>query len=126
MSDDRQKRIERRAYEIWEREGRPSGSESENWRRAQEEIAREEAEADAPQAEPAPAAEPEPAAEIKTAAKAKAAEPEAPSPAPRAAQKAAQKTAPKTAPKTAEKAGASTAEAQEKGTRKRKTAPKKK
>jgi Protein of unknown function (DUF2934) len=32
-------RIRRRAYEIWEREGRPEGREAEHWRRAAEELA---------------------------------------------------------------------------------------
>jgi len=35
-------RIRRRAYEIWEREGRPHGREAEHWRLASEEIASEE------------------------------------------------------------------------------------
>jgi hypothetical protein len=35
-------RIRRRAYEIWEREGRPHGREAEHWRLACEEIASEE------------------------------------------------------------------------------------
>lgn len=123
MSDDRQKRIERRAYEIWDREGRPSGLDTENWRRAEEEIAREEAEANPPEArpaeaeaeaeveaKPAPEAKPERTTNAKPAAKAKPAEPEPASP----------------ASKPAEKAGASGSETQEKGTRKRKTASKKK
>lgn len=35
-------RIRRRAYAIWEREGRPHGREAEHWRLACEEIASEE------------------------------------------------------------------------------------
>jgi hypothetical protein len=42
MDTGREKRIERRAYEIWEREGRPHGQHGEHWRRAEAEIAREE------------------------------------------------------------------------------------
>jgi hypothetical protein len=42
MQRDREKRIEHRAYEIWEREGRPHGQHGEHWRRAEEEIARED------------------------------------------------------------------------------------
>jgi hypothetical protein len=33
--------IARRAYEIWEREGRPAGNEQENWGRAEEELRQE-------------------------------------------------------------------------------------
>ena len=36
--DDVEERIHRRAYEIWEREGRPHGRDSEHWQRAREEI----------------------------------------------------------------------------------------
>lgn len=36
LPDDEQ--IRRRAYEIWEREGRPEGRESEHWRMAVEEL----------------------------------------------------------------------------------------
>ncbi|HEX6978268.1 MAG TPA: DUF2934 domain-containing protein [Alphaproteobacteria bacterium] len=35
-------RIRRRAYEIWEREGRPLGRHDEHWRMAEEELAGEE------------------------------------------------------------------------------------
>lgn len=45
MSEDRNQRIARRAYEIWEREGCPTGRDAEHWHRAEAEIAREEAEA---------------------------------------------------------------------------------
>lgn len=41
MPDNEQ--IRRRAYEIWEREGRPEGREAEHWRRAAEELAASEA-----------------------------------------------------------------------------------
>jgi hypothetical protein len=36
LPDDEQ--VRRRAYEIWEREGRPEGRESEHWRKAVEEL----------------------------------------------------------------------------------------
>jgi hypothetical protein len=38
--------IRRRAYEIWEREGRPEGRESEHWRMAVDELAAERAHTD--------------------------------------------------------------------------------
>jgi hypothetical protein len=38
MKSDRQRRIEQRAYEIWEREGRPHGKHDEHWHRAAQEI----------------------------------------------------------------------------------------
>jgi hypothetical protein len=42
MAENRDERIRQRAYEIWEREGRPEGSHDEHWRRAaEEELARE-------------------------------------------------------------------------------------
>ncbi|ACI98913.1 DUF2934 domain-containing protein [Rhodospirillum centenum] len=36
--DDLEKRISQRAYEIWEREGRPDGRQEEHWSRAREEL----------------------------------------------------------------------------------------
>ncbi|TIN26664.1 MAG: DUF2934 domain-containing protein [Mesorhizobium sp.] len=36
--DSREERIKRRAYEIWEREGRPTGREQEHWDQAVQEI----------------------------------------------------------------------------------------
>jgi hypothetical protein len=39
---DRDERIKRRAYEIWEREGRPSGRDVEHWREAEAEIVAED------------------------------------------------------------------------------------
>jgi hypothetical protein len=54
MTDDRNERINRRAYEIWEREGRPDGQHDEHWRRAAEEVGREDA---AKSAKPAKAAD---------------------------------------------------------------------
>jgi hypothetical protein len=42
MAENRDERIRQRAYEIWEREGRPEGRHDEHWRRAaEEELARE-------------------------------------------------------------------------------------
>jgi hypothetical protein len=70
MSDDRQRKIERRANEIWQREGRPDGRADEHWRLATAEVEAEEAAA----VRPASAArEPQPAPEeaaAKPAAKA--------------------------------------------------------
>ena len=48
MDTDKQRRIRERAYEIWQREGRPHGRDAEHWQRAEAEI---EAESQ-PQAEP--------------------------------------------------------------------------
>lgn len=42
MSDDRQRRIEQRAHEIWQREGCPDGRADEHWRRATAEIEADE------------------------------------------------------------------------------------
>jgi hypothetical protein len=41
MTQPRDKEIERRAYEIWERDGRPAGREEEHWRQAERELAGE-------------------------------------------------------------------------------------
>jgi hypothetical protein len=41
-SADRQRRIEQRAHQIWEAEGRPHGKHDEHWHRAEQEIAQEE------------------------------------------------------------------------------------
>ena len=38
MRSDRQRRIEQRAHEIWEAEGRPHGKHEEHWQRAEREI----------------------------------------------------------------------------------------
>ncbi len=38
MEDDRNELIQRRAYAIWEQEGRPDGKHDEHWRRAAEEM----------------------------------------------------------------------------------------
>lgn len=42
MPDDLSERIRRRAYHIWEREGRPEGREADHWELASEEIAIED------------------------------------------------------------------------------------
>jgi len=42
MPDDRDQRIRDRAYQLWEREGRPHGQHDEHWRRAAAEIEAEE------------------------------------------------------------------------------------
>lgn len=42
MSEDLESRIRRRAYQIWEREGRPEGREADHWTLAKEEIAIED------------------------------------------------------------------------------------
>ena len=39
-NDDMHERIQRRAYELWESEGRPTGREHDNWLQAEREIAR--------------------------------------------------------------------------------------
>lgn len=39
----REQRIRQRAYEIWEREGRPEGEQDRHWRQAEKEIEGEEA-----------------------------------------------------------------------------------
>ena len=44
LPDD--ERIRQRAYEIWEREGRPHGRDAEHWRRAVEELATARADPD--------------------------------------------------------------------------------
>jgi hypothetical protein len=46
MGDDRHERIQRRAYEIWEREGGVHGVDQRQWRQAEAEIDREDATAD--------------------------------------------------------------------------------
>jgi Protein of unknown function (DUF2934) len=40
QQDDLQHRIQQRAYELWESEGRPDGREHAHWQQAQHEIAR--------------------------------------------------------------------------------------
>jgi hypothetical protein len=44
MTLDRQVEIAKRAYSIWEVEGRPSGRDLDHWLRAQAEVERERAE----------------------------------------------------------------------------------
>src|SRR4051794_22256884 len=54
---DREERIRRRAYEVWEREGRPHGRDPEHWAQAVQEVDAEIA-AEAAEAQTEPAAEP--------------------------------------------------------------------
>ncbi|HYH18160.1 MAG TPA: DUF2934 domain-containing protein [Azospirillum sp.] len=42
MAEDLEERIRRRAYQIWEREGRPEGRRADHWALAREEIAIED------------------------------------------------------------------------------------
>ncbi|ASP86726.1 DUF2934 domain-containing protein (plasmid) [Sinorhizobium meliloti] len=37
-SDEKQERIRRRAYEIWERHGRPDGEQDRHWQQAEKEL----------------------------------------------------------------------------------------
>jgi hypothetical protein len=48
MQQDRQAEVQRRAYLIWEREGRPEGKALEHWRRAELELAESATEAASP------------------------------------------------------------------------------
>jgi hypothetical protein len=47
MVEEKRSQVEIRAYEIWDREGRPNGKAMEHWHQAVAEIAREDAEAEA-------------------------------------------------------------------------------
>ena len=40
QQDDLQQRVQQRAYELWEREGRPQGREQAHWLQAQHEISK--------------------------------------------------------------------------------------
>lgn len=42
LIDDVEKRVQQRAYEIWERDGRPEGRDADHWALAKEEIAIED------------------------------------------------------------------------------------
>src|SRR3954451_23357975 len=42
LIDDVEERVKQRAYEIWEREGRPEGREADHWALAKEEVAIED------------------------------------------------------------------------------------
>lgn len=44
MNTGKEEKIRQRAYEIWQREGRPSGRDRDHWSQAQAEITREERE----------------------------------------------------------------------------------
>ncbi|MBL8659545.1 MAG: DUF2934 domain-containing protein [Rhodospirillales bacterium] len=48
MSDDKQSRIGKRAFEIWQREGCPDGRSAAHWQQAEAEIVAEEADAPSP------------------------------------------------------------------------------
>ena len=52
MADEREDRIRQRAYEIWEREGRPEGREERHWDAAKEEISIEESQGQATRPNP--------------------------------------------------------------------------
>ncbi|MGR3780462.1 MAG: DUF2934 domain-containing protein [Albimonas sp.] len=57
MTDDLETRIRMRAHDLWQREGRPDGRDADHWREAEQEIAREDSEAEfkaTPEAAPAP------------------------------------------------------------------------
>lgn len=66
MAGDREERVRRRAYEIWEKEGGPSGREREHWEQAERELgagekpARPRARAAKPAAEKEKSAKPKP------------------------------------------------------------------
>src|SRR4051812_18168837 len=53
MPSEQTEKVRRRAYEIWEREGRPDGREAEHWRMGVMEIEREASGADDTQEVPA-------------------------------------------------------------------------
>lgn len=53
MPPDRDERIRQRAYDIWEREGRPHGRDEEHWRMALDELVEEFSDARFTHAEPA-------------------------------------------------------------------------
>ena len=77
MNEDRNSKIEKRAYEIWDRAGRPHGMEAEHWRQAEAEIAQEEVAAEKEQGQPARRAAKSAAAKDPSTPKASAAEPPA-------------------------------------------------
>lgn len=43
MNPKHRERVAARAYEIWEKEGRPDNKDAEHWQRAEQDVAREEA-----------------------------------------------------------------------------------
>lgn len=55
MTEDREQRIQERAYAIWEAEGRPEGREREHWQQAQHEVTASQA---SPAADSSPTASP--------------------------------------------------------------------
>ena len=52
MDSDKEEKIRRRAYEIWEAEGKPEGREQEHWERAAREIEQETSETGGGSTEP--------------------------------------------------------------------------
>jgi hypothetical protein len=54
MSEQHRHRVEQRAYELWEREGRPEGRHDHHWAEAERQIAAETGGADSGHAKPAP------------------------------------------------------------------------
>jgi hypothetical protein len=42
MENDKSKRVQNRAYELWEKQGRPEGRHEEHWKQAEEEFSVEE------------------------------------------------------------------------------------
>jgi hypothetical protein len=80
-------RIHKRAYEIWEREGRPEGQHDAHWEQARRECEAE----DAPEPPKAPAVKATPKPEKEAAADAAAPEAKAPKPAKAAAKPAARR-----------------------------------
>ncbi len=47
MASDLDKRVQQRAYEIWESEGRPEGRQQEHWQQARTELSEAQSEASA-------------------------------------------------------------------------------
>ena len=56
MSDQHRNRVEQRAYELWEREGRPEGRHDHHWAEAERQIAAESGGVGIEQRKPAPGA----------------------------------------------------------------------
>jgi hypothetical protein len=95
MTDEKPGKIEQRAYEIWDREGRPHGKALEHWHQAVAEIAREEEQAATARAEKAGKKEPKPkkaASKAPAAAKTSGAKPAAKTKTAAKTKKAAAKT----------------------------------
>lgn len=97
MNNEKRKRVEARAYEIWQREGCPDGKSDEHWRRAVAEIGHESAETGPPKMKKA--APKKKAEKIKAAVDAKTTSGRAASKA-KASKKEAARADPKSADKT--------------------------